>query len=131
MTLHRSDFAYDLPVELIAQEPAADRAGSRLLVLDAAGPLQHRQFRDIALFLAAGDLLVVNDTRVVPARLRARKDSGGDVELLLERIEDDRTALFQARASKPLKPERTLCIVRGDGALIAPPIVLVRRAGEF
>jgi S-adenosylmethionine:tRNA ribosyltransferase-isomerase len=83
------DFDYELPAEQIAQRPAAQRDGSRLLVLDrATGSVDHRRFDELATLLAAGDLLVLNDTRVRPARLVGRKPSGGRVELLLvERVE--------------------------------------------
>ncbi len=82
------EFSYDLPPELIAQEPAQQRDASRLLVLDrASGGFEHRRFADLAELLRPADLLVLNDTRVVPARLVGRKASGGRVELLLlERV---------------------------------------------
>lgn len=85
-----SDFDYDLPEELIAQHPVEPRDASRLLVLDGTtGTTEHRRFRDLTDFLRPGDILVANDTRVIPARLFARKPTGGRVEiLLLERSED-------------------------------------------
>ena len=84
--VRRTDFTYDLPEELIAQQPLAERSASRLLTLDGAtGALADRQMRDLPQLMAPGDLLVFNDTRVIPARLFALKDSGGKVELLLER----------------------------------------------
>jgi S-adenosylmethionine:tRNA ribosyltransferase-isomerase len=132
MALQRSDFAYDLPLELIAQTPSDRRDESRLLVLDpVAGAIRHEQFKSLPEWLAPGDLLVLNDTRVVPARLHARKDSGGEAELLLERIESERIGLFQVRVSKPLKPERTLCLVLRDGSLAPPPITVLGRVGDF
>jgi S-adenosylmethionine:tRNA ribosyltransferase-isomerase len=80
-----SDFDYDLPAEFIAQQPVEPRDASRLLVLDrASGELRHAHFRDLGQFLRSGDLLILNDTRVIPARLFARKtDTGGRAELLL------------------------------------------------
>ena len=79
-----TDFDYDLPPELIAQHPAARRDEARLLVLDrASGALAHRQFRDLADYLEPGDLLVLNDTQVIPARLLGHRATGGKVELLL------------------------------------------------
>ena len=79
-----SDFDYELPPERIAQQPAGERDGSRLLVLErGTGAVAHRVFREIGEELAAGDLLVLNDTRVLPARLFARKPTGGRVEVLL------------------------------------------------
>ena len=117
------DFDFALPPELIAQRPAGARAESRLLVLDGDA-ITHRRFDAIADLLVAGDLLVVNDTRVIKARLTARKDSGGKAELLLERVLDERRALCQARTSKPLRPGRHLRVagVRVD---------VVARRGEF
>ena len=103
--MRRSDFHYELPEELIAQQPLAERSASRLLTLDGAtGAITDRQFRDLPGFIEPGDLLVFNDTRVIPARLFATKESGGKVELLLERPLDARLALVHARASKPLRP---------------------------
>ena len=109
-TLSRGDFAYALPEHLIAQQPAPCRASSRLMVLADNAPPAHKHFRDVLECLNSNDLLVLNDTRVVPARLFAQKDSGGQAELLLERVESERVALCQVRVSKALKPGRTLCI---------------------
>jgi len=100
--MQRSDFHFDLPPTLIAQHPLAERSGSRLLCLDgASGALADRRFRDLLTLLEPGDLLVFNDTKVVPARLYGRKETGGAVEFLVERILDANTALVHARASKP------------------------------
>ncbi|HEU4778809.1 MAG TPA: tRNA preQ1(34) S-adenosylmethionine ribosyltransferase-isomerase QueA [Steroidobacteraceae bacterium] len=107
--MRRSDFTYELPEELIAQQPLAERSASRLLTLDGAtGALADRQMRELPQLVAAGDLLVFNDTKVIPARLFALKESGGKVELLLERPLDSVFALAHARASKPLRPPMTL-----------------------
>jgi S-adenosylmethionine:tRNA ribosyltransferase-isomerase len=104
--VRRADFNYDLPDELIAQAPLPERSASRLLTLDGAtGTLADRSFRDLSQLLRAGDLLVFNDTRVIPARLFAIKDTGGKVEFLLERPLNGNHALVHARASKPLRPE--------------------------
>ena len=106
-----SDFDYELPPELIAQHPAPQRTASRLLHVDGrTGALEDLQFRDIAALLRAGDVLVVNDTRVIKARLHGRKDTGGEVELLVERVLDAHRALAQVRASKPLKPSRKVIV---------------------
>jgi S-adenosylmethionine:tRNA ribosyltransferase-isomerase len=87
-----SDFDYDLPETFIAQTPVEPRDSSRLMVLNRqTGALEHRFFRDIGAYLRPGDLLVVNQTRVIPARLSAWKETGGKVEILLLRREDDRT----------------------------------------
>jgi S-adenosylmethionine:tRNA ribosyltransferase-isomerase len=103
-----SDFDYHLPAELIAQEPVTPREASRLLVVPLGdGPLQHRRFTDLVELLAPGDLLVFNDTRVIPARLVGRKQSGGRCELLLlEPLEDPPGACWRAmgQASKPIRP---------------------------
>ncbi|MCY4344601.1 MAG: tRNA preQ1(34) S-adenosylmethionine ribosyltransferase-isomerase QueA [Gammaproteobacteria bacterium] len=119
----KSDFAYDLPAELIAQRPLAERDRARLLRLCRDG-VTHRTVSDWPALLNPDDLVVVNNTKVVPARLRGLKDSGGAVELLLERIERDRIALCQARASKPLKAGRTVS-VGGER------LEVLARAGEF
>ena len=98
--MQRSDFSFDLPAELIAQVPLPERAASRLLHLDAAGAIADRRFRDLADLLHPGDLLVLNDTRVIPARLLGRKASGGRVEVLVERLLGAGRVLAQVRASK-------------------------------
>lgn len=95
-----SQFNYELPPELIAQTPAAQRSGSRLLHLDAHGALHDQQFTDLPSLLRPNDLLVFNDTRVIKARLHGIKESGGRVELLVERITAPCTALAHIRASK-------------------------------
>jgi len=101
----RSDFQYELPDELIARHPAARRSDSRLLHLDGrTGTIADRQFADLPGLLRSGDLLVFNDTRVVPARLRGRKDTGGRVEILLERVLGSPRVLVQLRSSKAPAP---------------------------
>ena len=100
--MRRSDFHFDLPPALIAQHPLAERSTSRLLTLQGSdGALADRAFRDLPSLLEPDDLLVFNDTKVVPARLYGRKETGGAVEFLVERILDAGTALVHARASKP------------------------------
>jgi S-adenosylmethionine:tRNA ribosyltransferase-isomerase len=99
-----SDFHFDLPAELIAQAPLAERADSRLLHLSADGQLADRRFRDIVDLLQPGDLLVMNDTRVIPARLFGQKETGGRVEILVERILDETSILAHVRSSKSPKP---------------------------
>jgi S-adenosylmethionine:tRNA ribosyltransferase-isomerase len=112
----RDDFHYELPDAQIAQYPTQRRDASRLLALDGDAMLD-LQFTNLPELLQPGDLLVVNDTRVLKARLEAVKDSGGRAEVLLERILDERTALCQVRVSKPLRPGRSLVI--GDRRLTA------------
>ena len=107
--MRRTDFHYELPPDLIAQAPLAERSASRLLTLDGAtGALEDRQFRELPELVRPGDLVVFNDTRVIPARLFAAKESGGKVELLLERPQEGAKALVHARASKPLRPAMLL-----------------------
>ena len=106
-----SDFDYELPDELIAQYPCADRRSSRLLVV--AEQLKDRRFSDLTEELRPGDLLVFNDTRVIKARLHGTKQSGGRVEILVERLEGERRALAHVRASKTPKPGAIL-LLDGD-----------------
>ncbi len=99
-----SDYDYELPEELIARYPAAERRGSRLLVVDAGRTtLEDRQFAELPQLLRRGDLLVLNDTQVIKARLRGQKDSGGKVEILVERVTGETEALAHVRASKTPK----------------------------
>ena len=105
--VRRQDFSFDLPEELIAQSPLAERSASRLLVLDGmTGAVSDRAMTDLPEFLRSGDLLVFNDTRVVAARIVGAKPSGGRVEIFLERVSAGgagREALVQLRASKPIR----------------------------
>ena len=107
--LRRGDFDFHLPSSLIAQRPARARSASRLLVLGEGG-VRHCRFDSIVELLREDDLLVVNDTQVMKARLAAVKDSGGRAEILVERIEGETQALCQVRASKALKVGRTLSV---------------------
>ncbi|AXQ29941.1 tRNA preQ1(34) S-adenosylmethionine ribosyltransferase-isomerase QueA [Solimonas sp. K1W22B-7] len=101
--MRRSDFQYELPPELIAQHPAARRSASRLLQLRPDGSLADRQIRELPELLRPDDLLVFNDTRVIPARLYGRKPTGGKVEILVERVLDEREFLAQLGVSKKPK----------------------------
>lgn len=115
--LRTADYAFDLPKELIAQDPLQDRASSRLLVLDkTTGDIRHHSFRDILEYLNPGDCLVLNDTKVIPARLLGvREDTGGAVEiLLLKRRDKDRWETL-AKPGKKLRPGAG--VVFGDGRL--------------
>jgi S-adenosylmethionine:tRNA ribosyltransferase-isomerase len=96
-----SEFDYELPAELIAQHPAPRRAASRLLHLDAAGNLRDLKFADLPSLVAADDALILNDTRVIKARLAGRKSTGGKIEIFVERILDTHRALALIRASHP------------------------------
>jgi S-adenosylmethionine:tRNA ribosyltransferase-isomerase len=103
--MRRSDFHFDLPPELIAQRPLTQRSASRLLRLEPGGAVRDLKFSDVPELLAPGDLLVFNDTRVIPARVLGRKPTGGRVEILLERILEGRRILAHVHASKPLRAE--------------------------
>lgn len=108
------DFDYHLPDGQIARFPAEDRTGSRLLCLDGnSGAVQHQQFSDIEDLLESGDLLVLNNTRVIPARLYGQKETGGKIEVLIERVVEDNLALAQVRASKSPKPGSVLLLAEG------------------
>ena len=140
-----SDFDFALPPELIAQHPAPERSASRLLDGRAATPVD-RIFRELPSLLHAGDLLVFNDTRVIKARLYGRKDSGGAVEALIERVLPNDEVLVQLRASKSPRPSSTIrfaeafdaeVIGRGgpDGSLFhlrwpADPLALLEAHGH-
>ena len=113
------DYYYELPEELIAQDPLSDRSSSKLLVMDkSTGELSHKVFKDITEYLKPGDCLVINDTRVIPARLMgARSKTGGAVEiLLLKRLEDGKDE-WEALAGPGKKARPGDVIVFGDGEL--------------
>jgi len=121
-----ADFDYDLPPDLVAQHPAPERSASRLLHVDGAtGRMEDLAFRDIVSRVAPSDVLVVNDTRVIKARLHGRKDSGGEVEILVERVLDASRALAHVRASKAPKPGRQIRLARGG------VVEVLGRQGEF
>src|SRR5487761_2387755 len=129
--MRRQDFHYVLPQELIAQHPLPQRTASRLLCLDgASGALADRRFRELPSLLNPDDLLVFNDTRVIPARLFGRKTSGGAVEFLVERLLDEHHALVLARASKPLRAGMHVCMAEtADAGILGHEGEFVR--GEF
>lgn len=102
--MKRTDFAYELPEELIAKTPPLQRTGSRLLRLDGpSGELRHAQFPDILNMVEPGDLMVFNDTRVIPARAFGEKLSGGKLEILVERVLDAHRVLAHLRSSRSPK----------------------------
>lgn len=124
--MKKSDFDFDLPPDLIAQAPLERRSGSRLLVVDvAARSKANRKFYDLPDLIQPGDLLVFNDTRVLPARLYGRKDTGGAVEILIERVTGAREARAQLGVSK--KPKEGGIIELADGT----HITVMGRDGEF
>lgn len=119
-----SDFDFDLPPERIAQHPLPDRSASRLLQLDG-DQITDRHFADIVDQLQPGDLLVMNNTRVLKARFFGVKETGGQVEVLVERVLDNRTVLAQVRASKSPKPGNRIRLAD------AFDVTVGERAGEF
>ncbi len=124
--MRKSDFNYSLPPELVAQYPTSARTASRLLHLDgASGEYRDMKFTDLPALLKPGDLLVFNDTRVIPARLLGHKDSGGRIEVLIERLLDAHRVLAQVRASKPPKPGQKLMLESDVTAVVQS------RDGEF
>lgn len=128
-----SDFHFDLPDELIAHYPAAERTASRLLVLDGeTGGVRHAQFTDLLAELRRGDLLVFNNTRVLPARLFGRKESGGRIEVLVERLLDSRRVLAHVRASKtPKAGSRLRLTSRAGGDEVIAEAMVVARVGAL
>mgnify|MGYP002041149359 FL=1 len=112
-----ADFTFELPDSLIARHPLAERRGSRLLTLDGpTGALAHRQFTDLLEHLRPGDLMVFNNTRVIPARLFGQKASGGKLEILVERVLDSHRVLAHVRSSKSPKPGSKILIDGGGEA---------------
>lgn len=117
-----ADFAFELPESLIAHYPQAQRSGCRLLSLDGpSGQLTHGVFTDVLEKLNPGDLLVFNNTRVIPARVYGRKASGGKIEMLVERMLDDKRVLAHVRASKAPKPGAALLL--GDDESVKATMV--------
>lgn len=124
--LKKSDFDYELPTELIAQAPLAERSASRLLVVPPAdAPLEDRVFRDLPSLLRKGDLLVFNDTRVIPARLFGQKSTGGRVEIMIERLLPEQRARAQLGVSKSPKEGAVIELDAGGRAHV------LGRDGEF
>jgi S-adenosylmethionine:tRNA ribosyltransferase-isomerase len=125
-----SDFHFDLPEELIAHYPAPNRTDSRLLCLNkVSGEVSHQHFPDLLDLLHPDDLMVFNNTRVIPARLFGKKETGGQVEILLERVMDDHRAVAQVKASKAPKPGSQLIFATADGDVTA--LVEDREEGFF
>lgn len=128
-----SDFNYELPPDLIAQHPLANRTDSRLLEVKADGlnhvQLADRQFKDILSLVQPGDLLVFNDTKVIPARLHGQKETGGNVELLIERISGEMQAWVQIRASKVPKTGSIVHIHNRAGETF--PVEMIGYDGRF
>ncbi|NVK25894.1 MAG: tRNA preQ1(34) S-adenosylmethionine ribosyltransferase-isomerase QueA [Gammaproteobacteria bacterium] len=109
-----ADFHFDLPEHLIAKAPKADRSSSQLMVLDGnTGVIEHRIFEQVIDQIDSGDLVIFNNTRVIPARLFGQKQSGGKVEILVERLVDEHTVLAHVRANKSPKVGNVL-ILEGE-----------------
>ena len=136
-----SDFNYHLPDELIAHYPLESRSDSRLLVYE--NEIEHKYFTDILDYFNSGDLLVLNNTSVIPARIFGKKDTGGEVEVLLERIMEDNKALVQIRSGNSpkigtkifLDKHETICIDRKDNFYILEfndiPIEVFNKIGHI
>ena len=106
-----ADFSFELPDELIARHPMADRTASRLLTLDGnTGELGHKIFKDLIDFLNPNDLMIFNNTKVIPARMYGQKSTGGKVEVLVERVVDEHRVLAHVRSSKSPKEGSTLIL---------------------
>ncbi|MCC5858249.1 MAG: tRNA preQ1(34) S-adenosylmethionine ribosyltransferase-isomerase QueA [Ectothiorhodospiraceae bacterium] len=117
--MRRSEFSFDLPPELIAHHPLPQRSGSRLLCLDGRdGAVIDRRFVELEMLLRPGDLLVMNDTRVIPARLFGHKETGGRVEILVERLRPEAQALVHLRANKTLKEGAWIALESGGRAQV-------------
>lgn len=130
--MQRSDFSYSLPDELIARYPATERSASRLLELDGDdGSVRHRRFVDLLESLQSGDLLVFNNTRVIPARLYGEKASGGKVEILIERLQTDNMALAHIRASKSPKPGAFISLYDREGGPTEHRVQVTGRSGDL
>ena len=115
--MRRADFAYELPTELIAQHPPAERTGSRLLHLDVeTSAIEDKRFGNFVDLLRPNDLIVLNDTRVIPARVIGAKPTGGQVEILLERILGERRILAHVNASKALRSDVPIALPGGATA---------------
>lgn len=131
--MKRSDFHYELPPELIAQRPLAERSASRLLMLDGqTGAIDHGRFPDLLDQLAPEDLLVFNNTRVIPARLWGRKETGGRVEILIERLTGAASADAHVRASKSPRPGTVITLDTGeDGEQSSFRLTVTGRNGDL
>jgi len=138
-----SDFNYYLPNELIAHYPLESRSDSRLLVYENQIEIQHKSFTDILDYFNSGDLLVLNNTSVIPARIFGKKDTGGEVEVLLERFMEDNKAIVQIRSGNSpkigtkifLAEHETICIDRKDNFYILQfndaPIEIFNQIGHI
>ena len=131
MNLH--DFYYDLPEELIAQDPLADRSSSKLMVLDKkTGRTEHRIFKDIIEYLNPGDCLVINDTKVIPARLIGEKEgTGAAIEVLLLKRKEDMANTWEVLVKPGKKARPGTRISFGDGKLVGEIIDIVEEGDRL
>ena len=134
--MHLRDFSYRLPNELIAHYPVEKRSDSRLLCLNAqTGAIDHRIFNSLTDLLRPDDLMVFNDTRVIPARLYGHKQSGGKIEVLMERLLEGNRMLAQVRASKSPQPGTRLIFDAiepgGEDQNLAISAEVIGRADDF
>ncbi|MCI8835197.1 MAG: tRNA preQ1(34) S-adenosylmethionine ribosyltransferase-isomerase QueA [Ruminococcus sp.] len=129
--MKRQEFYYELPEELIAQDPLADRSGSRLLLLDKeSGDVSHHIFREITGYLRAGDCLVMNDTKVIPARLiGVKEETGAKVEILLLKRKEERVWETLVKPGKKAKIGSKICF--GDGLLVGEVIGIVEEGNRL
>ncbi|MGA1296152.1 MAG: S-adenosylmethionine:tRNA ribosyltransferase-isomerase, partial [Burkholderiaceae bacterium] len=126
-----SDYDYQLPESLIAQRPAENRSDSRLLVLDEDARIHDHSFNNLTKWLKPGDLIVVNNSSVLKARLIARKPSGGAAEVLIERVIAPNRALAMIGSNKRLKIDQTLNILSKHGAIVAEALIKERHDSLF
>ena len=126
-----SDFYYDLPQELIAQDPLLERSSSRLMVLDKeSGEIEHKVFKDITGYLKAGDCLVINDTKVIPARLHGvKEETGGHIEVLLLKRKSDNVWETLVKPGKKARPGARISF--GDGLLKAEVLDVVEEGNRL
>lgn len=118
-SMQRQDFYYELPEELIAHYPAPERGESRLLVMDGCtGELEHCQFEDLLQLVTPGDVMVFNDTRVIPARMYGQKETGGKLEILVERVLNNSDVLVHIRSSKSPKAGALIQLDNGHSARV-------------
>ena len=132
MSTYKSDYYFDLPEHLIAQHPLPDRSASRLLCLDRnSGAVNHAQFTDLLELVRPNDLLVFNNTKVIPARMYGQKPTGGQLEILVERIVSSEQALVHMRSSRSPKPGSMVEIFSKDRSGVAGEVSVLGREGAL
>jgi S-adenosylmethionine:tRNA ribosyltransferase-isomerase len=132
MSTNTRDYHFDLPAELIAQYPLAERSASRLMTVDkSSGAIAHKTFVDIVSLLRPNDLLVFNNTRVIPARLFGQKSTGGRIEILIERIVNQHTVHAHIRSSRSPKPGAMLSIFNRESDAIEAQWEVIDRLGSL